>query len=141
MNCKINCKSASITGIVLIFIYALINFLTHGVVLKDIYMQTASVWRPDTEMQSLICLMLIGQAIFAFFFAIIFAGGYDDKQPGLGQGLRFGLMMACLIAPFSALSWFVILPIPATLAVYWFIADFAAMLVLGTVAGLIYKAK
>ena len=141
MNCKVNCKSASITGVVLIVIYFLMNFLTHGVILKNIYMQNASIWRPESEIQSLMYLMLIGEAIFAFFYAMIVAAGYDNTKPGLGQGVRFGLLMACMIAPFSALVWYVILPIPGELALYWFIADFVAMMVLGVAAGLIYKAK
>lgn len=141
MTCKINCKRACVTGVALAVIYVLLNFLIHGVLLKETYMQTASVWRPEAEMQSLICFMLIGEAIFAFFYSIIFAVGYDASKPGLGQGFRFGLLMGCLVAPFSALSWYTILPIPATLAVYWFCADFVGMLVLGVAAGLIYKAE
>lgn len=141
MFCKMNCKSVLITGAVLAVIYVLLNALIHGVLLNDIYMQNASVWRPESEMKSLFCFLLFGEGIFAFFYAMIFAAGYDASLPGLGQGLRFGLLMALLVAPFSALSWYTILPIPAALAVYWFIADFVAMLILGAAAGLLYKSK
>lgn len=141
MNCKVNCKSACITAVALIIIYVLLNVLIHGVMLKDMYMQTASIWRPETEMNSLMCYMLIGEAIFAFFFAMIFAAGYDANKGGLGQGMRFGFLMACLIAPSMALCWYTILPIPVMLAVYWFIADFVCMIVLGAAAGLIYKSN
>jgi hypothetical protein len=134
-----NVKRMLITGMILTVLFILMQFLVHGVMLNDIYMQTASIWRPETEMQSLIYMMFIGETIFAFFFAIIFAAGYDASKPGLGQGLRFGLLIACLLAPFSSLSWYVILPIPATLAQYWFMSDFVVMTLLGVAAGLIYK--
>jgi len=136
-----NVQRAVVTGIVLIILFAAIEFVVHGVMLHDMYMQTASVWRTEGQMKELMYMMLIGEAIFAFFFAVIFAVGYDTSKPASGQGFRFGLLMACLIAPFSALSWYVILPIPGILAVYWFIADFITMIVLGIVAGLIYKAR
>ena len=136
-----NVKKAIIAGIVLAILFVFLEFLVHGVMLHDIYMQTSSVWRPEAEMMGLMCYMIIGEALFAFFFAIIFAAGYDVKKPASGQGFRFGLLMACLIAPFSALSWYVILPIPAILAVYWFVDDAIVMIVLGVVAGLIYKGR
>lgn len=136
-----NLQRALITGIFLSIIFVFAEFLVHGVMLNDIYMQTSSIWRPETEMKQLIYLMIIAEVLFAFFYAIVFAAGYAVNKSARGQGLRFGLLMACLLAPFSALSWYVILPIPGILAVYWFIADFIVMVVLGIAAGLIYKPK
>lgn len=136
-----NLKSTLITGVAVTVLFILLEFVVHGYMLKDMYMQTASIWRPEADMQSLVHLMLIGEVIFTSFFTIIFALGYDARKQGLAQGVRFGLLMACLIAPFSALSWYVILPIPATLAQYWFLADFSIMTLLGTAAGLIYNPR
>lgn len=136
-----NVTRAIITGILLSILFIFLEFLVHGVMLNNIYMQTASVWRPDAEMMSMMYLMTIAEALFAFFYAIIFAVGFDVNKPAAGQGFRFGVLMACLFAPYSALSSYVILPIPAMLAVYWFVADVVVMIVLGIVAGLIYKAR
>lgn len=136
-----NVTRAIITGILLSIMFVFLEFLIHGVMLNDIYMQTASIWRPEAEMMSMMYLMTIGEVLFAFFYAIIFAAGYDVNKPAMGQGFRFGVLMACLIAPFSAMSWYVILPIPAMLAVYWFVADVVVMIALGIAAGLLYKVR
>jgi hypothetical protein len=138
---SMNVKRAIVAGVVSAILFVVLEFIVHGVMLRNIYMETASIWRPMTEMSDLMYLMTIGQAIFGFFFAIIFAAGYNVNIPASGQGFRFGILMACLFAPFAALSWYVILPIPAILAVYWFVADAVLMLILGIVAGLIYKAR
>ena len=136
-----NVSRAVVTGIVLSILFVFLEYLVHGMILRDIYVQTASLWRPESEMANLMYFMIAGEAIFAFFFAIIFAAGYNVNKPANGQGFRFGLLMACLIAPYYALCWYTILPIPSILAVYWFIANVIMMIVLGIVAGLLYKAR
>ena len=128
-----------LTGIALIVVYVVLECLVHGDFLKNIYMQTSSVWRPQAEMKQLFWYMLLGEVIFAYMFAVIFAKGYERGKPGLGQGLRYGLLMALLLGPPMGLIWYAVLPIPGMLAVYWALATFVEMLILGLVAGLIYK--
>lgn len=136
-----NVRSAVITGIVLCVVFLFLQFLIHGVMLHGIYEQTASIWRSQSEMQSMMGIMIVGEIIFAFVFGLIYAAGYDRSKSSSGQGFRFGVLMALLIAPYSALSWFVILPIPVMLAAYWFVADAVTMIILGLVAGALYKAN
>ena len=77
----------------------------HDLLLKRMYRQTASVWRPV----------------------------------GVEQGFRFGILLAFLQVPLSALIWYSVLPIPAALAVSWMAAGLVLNTVLGLVAGLVYK--
>jgi hypothetical protein len=128
-----------ITGIVLSIVYLLLEYCLHGYLLKDIYMQTASIWRPEAEMSQMCWMMMAGEIIFAFFFAIIFAVGYARGKDGTGQGFRYGVLMGFLLAPVMGLSWYVILPIPGMLAVYWTVGMFVQMIIMGIVAGLVYK--
>lgn len=128
-----------VTGIILSIIYIAMEYVTHRQILMDMYLQTATVWRTQEEMAQLCWLMCLAEVIFAFMFGIIFAAGYDRAKASLGQGFRYGFMMALLLAPVSALVWYVVLPIPGALAVGWFIATFVQMWVLGIVAGLVYK--
>lgn len=135
-----NLKRLSITCVVLIITFFVLEMVIHGIILSGMYGQTASVWRPENEMMSLMPWMHLGQAIFAIAFGVIYAYGFDPKKkPRVWQGLRYGILMAFLIAPMSSLSWYVILPIPGILASYEFIASVVEMLTLGLVAGLIYK--
>ena len=134
-----NLKRVCILSLVLFAAYTTMEFMVHGWLLADMYKDTSSVWRQDPEMKSLFWLMLLGQLFFAKFFAVVFTQGYEKGKPGLGQGLRCGLIFGLLLAPVNSLIWYVILPIPVILAVYWFAAGFVEMTVLGLIAGTVYK--
>lgn len=129
----------ALTGIILSIVYIASEMWIHGHLLMGLYTQTASIWRPEVDMNHLAWMMIVGEVIFAVMFGVIYAAGYDAHKSGLGQGLRFGFMMALFLAPMTGLMWYVILPIPMILAVYWFLAGFAQMLLLGIVAGLVYR--
>ena len=127
---------ASIAVFVALF---LLEFFINGILLQDVYKKTASVWRSEPEMMSMMWLMWLGYAIFAPFFTFIYAKGFEPKKPGLEQGLRFGLYMGLAFVPMQNLIWFVVLPIPGVLAFYWFLAGMVELVALGAIAGLIYK--
>ena len=57
----------------------------------------------------------------------------------LGQGIRFGLLMAFLQAPLMSLIWYSVLPIPASLAVSWLIGGVLMQTALGVVVGFVYR--
>ena len=119
--------------------FGLLEFIVNGILLQDIYQKYASVWRSESEMQSMMGLMWLGYAIFAVFFTFIYTKGYEPKKPGLEQGLRFGLYVGLAFAPLQSLIWYVVLPIPGTLAFYWFLAGMVEFTAVGALAGLIYK--
>ena len=119
--------------------FGLLEFIVNGILLQDIYQKYASVWRSESEMQSMMGLMWLGYAIFAVFFTFIYTKGYEPKKPGLEQGLRFGLYVGLAFAPLQSLIWYVVLPIPGALAFYWFLAGMVEFTAVGALAGLIYK--
>jgi hypothetical protein len=134
-----NFKKVCVAALAVFAAYFAMEFLVHGVWLKEIYRQTASLWRPEEEMKKLFLLMTLGQFLFAKFFTVIFSKGYETGKNGLGQGLRFGFWVGLMLAPMTSLVWYAILPIPAILAVYWLAAGFVEMVVLGLVAGAVYR--
>ena len=140
MKNHVNAGRVVITGVLLIVAYIFLECFVHGYLLKDMYQATAALWRPEMEMQQMMWMMMVAQGIFAFMFAVIYACGYVSNKPRIGQGFRFGLLIALLVAPAMSLSWYVILPIPQILAIYWFVAGFVEMIILGLIAGVTYKA-
>jgi len=91
-------------------------------------------------MKQMMWLFWISYLIFAPVFALIYVKGYEAGKGGVGQGLRFGAYMGLLTGVAMTLGWYVVLPIPAALAVYWAIAGFVEMVAAGVVVGLIYRA-
>jgi hypothetical protein len=136
MNAKVlwTCTTTAI-------LYVLLEMALHSGVLSGLYQKTAAVWRPQSEMQSLFPLMLIGQAMFGFFFGLIYTKGHESGKGSLSQGLRFGLWMGLAVGPVMGLLWYVVLPIPRALAVGWGAGAFLQMLLLGAAAGSIYQKK
>ena len=126
-------------GVVLGVIFILLEFLVHGVLLSGVYKQNALVWRPEDQMKNLFPLMFVGQFLFGVFFGLVYAQGYEPRRGPVGQGFRYGLIMGMMLAPMNSLGWYVILPIPSSLGVQWFVAGFAEMVLLGLAASVIYK--
>jgi hypothetical protein len=127
---------ASLAAFAVIFI---LETVIHGVLLTDFYQQTASIWRLETEMQGLMWLMWVGYLIFAPVFVLIYIKGYEANKSGVGQGVRYGLIIGLLLSAPPSLGWYAALPIPGILAFYWFVAGLAESIAAGTAVGLIYK--
>jgi len=134
-----NVRRWVVASVVVTVVVAILEMIIHGVILQQIYQETAAVWRPQSEMRSLGPLMWLGYAIFAPFFVWIYAHGIDPKEDALGQGIRFGLMFGIGLSAMSSLVWYAVLPIPQNLAFGWFLAGVAVYTAAGVAAALAYR--
>jgi hypothetical protein len=119
--------------------YAVAEMLIHGMLLQSTYEATASLWRPKEEMESLMWAMWLSEAIVALVMAFVYSKGYEVGKNGLGQGLRFGFYISLILAAPGSLGSYFAMPIPASLAVYWFIATVVSVTAVGGAIGLVYK--
>ena len=133
-----NTKRWLLASLAVLVVVAVLEFFIHGVLLSDVYRQTASVWRSDAEMQKLMWIFWVGMLVFAPFFALIYVKGYEKDKPGLGQGFRYGLYVGVMLSVMHSFGWYVILPIPVVLACYWFLATLVEFILAGIAAGLVY---
>lgn len=114
-----------------------LGYLIHGLWLSDTYKSLADVWRPESEMQSMMWVMMLTAAVLVFAFCYIFTKGYEGK--GIMEGVRYGLLIALLCAIPQAFDSFVIYPIPLSLSVKWAVAGVAYFVILGAILASIYK--
>ena len=133
-----NTKRWLLASVAVLVVVAVLEFLIHGVLLSDVYRQTASVWRSQAEMQKMMWIFWVGMLVFAPFFALIYVKGYEKGKPGLGQGFRYGLYMGVMLSVMHSFGWYVILPIPLALAFYWFLGILVEFIAAGVAAGLVY---
>ncbi len=133
-----NTKRWLLASVAVLVVVAVLEFLIHGVLLSDLYRQTASVWRSEAEMQKMMWIFWVGMLVFAPFFALIYVKGYEKGKPGLGQGFRYGLYVAVMLSVMQSFGWYVILPIPLALAFYWFLGILVEFIAAGVAAGLVY---
>jgi hypothetical protein len=113
-------------------------FLIHSVLLRQDYMDTAEVWRTREAQVMRVWAMLLAVLIYVIGAVLVYRRGVEQK-PWMGQGVRFGILLALVAVVYGALSGWVILPIPHMLAVKWIVSESSLSVVFGlTVAG-IYK--
>jgi hypothetical protein len=117
--------------------YFALSFPIHHWWLDPLYKAHASVWRPQTELEAKQWIMFVTGAFFATMFVYIFTRGYQRR--GLGEGLRFGLVVALFVSLPVAYENYVILPIPYELAIKWFASGLVVCLAMGAVAALVWK--
>lgn len=115
------------------------DFIVHGVLLADLYRETASVWRAPADSQRLMWIFSIGYLVFAPLFTLVYTKGYEPGKAGLGQGFRFGLYLGGMLSVLASYGWYVVLPIPLVIACYWFAAIIVQFVLAGVAVGLIYR--
>lgn len=134
---RIDWKKLWIAFIVVYIVNQILSFLIHAVWLSETYASLADVWRPEAEMMAKQWIMFVTAAFFCFFFVYIFARGCEGK--GIAEGARYGLIIGLFVGVFSSYDWYVILPIPYSLALKWFLSGLVVTILLGVVTALVYK--
>ena len=73
---------------------AISDFIIHGVLLSDLYRQTASVWRPPLEAQRLVWIFWIGYLVFAPLFTLVYAKATSPIRPASAKDFASGCTLA-----------------------------------------------
>ena len=129
------CLLASLPVFVFIFAF---EWVFHGVIMKESYLQTAYLWRSQQDMPLYLPWMIAGQLLFSFIFTIIFAKGYENK--GIAEGIRYGMLMAMLFTA-SLLIGYAVTPYPADMMAAWIIALLVELPAAGVLLSFLYKPK
>ena len=115
-------------------------FLIHAVWLKPDYAATASVWRTEQAQVARTWAMLVGTLIYVVAAVLIYVRGREAK-PWLGQGVRFGILLALAVVAYPSLTGWVILPVPHRLVEKWILGESALAVVFGLVIAAICQTK
>ncbi|MGO9520235.1 MAG: hypothetical protein ACLPND_24625 [Candidatus Korobacteraceae bacterium] len=106
--------------------------LIHSVWLKQDYVDSASVWRSQPDQTSRVWAMLLAVLIYVVGGVWIYARGVEAK-PWVGQGIRFGILLAMVAVVYGSLSGWVILPVSSMLVLKWIIGESLLSVVFGLV--------
>jgi hypothetical protein len=124
---------AFIAAYIFIFLW---GWLLNGVVLKDVYAETPTLWRPQSEMMGLFHWIIIGQALVVFAFVMIYASGFAGG--GVMAGIRLGVMLE-IAAIGMRMAIYAVQPFPGKLIAYGSISGVIEMIIVGAIVGAIYK--
>lgn len=112
-------------------------FLVHGLWLHNDYMALGALIRPEAEMKQ--GVMMLAYAFWALGFAWLYSKGVEAKT-WVGQGLRFGLAMACVWAVPAYLGDYATMPFPLPMILKGLAGDTVNALACGLVAAAINNA-
>ena len=109
-----------------------LDFLLYGVLLNTALRSDNVVRSPWAGMWPKIVL---GEAIFAWFFAWIYMRGIEAK-PAMGQGIRFGLAMALFWAVAGGLQIAPMIPTTETIVIGAIAGNAVKVLLQGMIGGI-----
>ena len=131
---KCNCKRWAACVVAVFAFVFLFEWVLHGNLLKTIYESTPELWRGHDEHQ--MWAYILGTAVYALAICCIFTKNFEGK--GIGEGLRFGLMMGVLVGSIQ-IATFCYMPISLTRMLAWVGAEVVKGLGAGVLLSLIYK--
>ena len=106
--------------------------------LPGVLPQNAPLLRAPGEMN--LVLGYAASLLGLFVFAYAYAKGYEGG-PGALEGLRFGVVVGLLLACFSGVWSYVMMPVSGTFAAAMIVDAIVEMAIFGVVVGLIYKPR
>jgi hypothetical protein len=114
------------------------RYLIHGLWLIGTYRQNAALWRPETAMAHMAWVIQLANLSLAIAAVLIYVRGVEPKA-WLGQGLRFGVLLALATAvPQSLLEYFTY-PVPLALVGQWIAGEGLLTILLGVVIAAICR--
>lgn len=140
-----NCKKAGIKCLIPVAaVFAtmfVFNWVFHGMYMMPDYQATASLWRPEAEMQNLMWVCIVSKLIMAFAITCLFcwvAQGCESGGKCTKKGAKFGFKIGLLLGAqqFSSYIW---LPIQMDMAVKWFVGDVIMGVLIGIVLAYVMR--
>lgn len=114
------------------------SFVIHGMLLASGYAELPSLYRTAEDSQRMMPWLIGAHVLLAGAFVAIYARGIEAK-PWIGQGFRFGFLMALV----GAIPWYMIYysvqPLPGMFVVKQIAFDSVLCLLLGVTASFFYR--
>jgi hypothetical protein len=116
------------------------SFVVHGALLQADYAKLPQLFRAEADAQQYFPFMLLAHVLMSGAMARIYARGVEAK-PWLGQGLRFGAMVALLTVVPTYLIYYAVQPMPGAHVVRQIVFDGVLVVLLGTLLAFLYRQR
>ncbi|HEV2341548.1 MAG TPA: hypothetical protein VGS15_07110 [Candidatus Acidoferrales bacterium] len=115
-------------------------YVIHSIWLAQDYIATASLWLPMETRYVRGWATLLGTLIYAIGVVWIYTRGVESK-PWVGQGVRFGFMLALITIVYDSSAAWNMMPVPGSLILKWIIGEGLLCIVLSLVIAAICQPK
>lgn len=130
-----------VSGTVMAIASLMVGFVVHGILLHPDYSALSNVFRSDEEGMNYFHWMVTAHIMIGFALTWIYRQGIQTGGSTLGQGIRFGTAIACLMTIPGYLIYLAVLKIPAELAHKQIMFDVPAVILLGVLVAFLNKKK
>ena len=124
---------AGLAAGVWIFLY---GFVANAIVLADYWAQSSGAALMRPEGQEVMWAIVVSCLLQGFALAYIFTRGYEGK--GIGEGVRFGVLIAWFVAAMYLL-WYALQPVALGDSIMGMVVDGVMYVTTGVVLALTYK--
>jgi hypothetical protein len=118
-----------------------LGYLINDVWLLRLYQANAWAFRHPEDISRLLPIGLVAQLVACLAFAFAYAKGYEGGGSHIGEGMRYGVIVAIMIDGFAGVWNYVTQPIALKLGALEMIAHIGQLGVYGAIVGLIYERK
>lgn len=114
------------------------GFIGHGMLLHNDYAQIPSLMRTEADAMAHLPFLLVSHLVKGFAFAWVYQRGVSGA-PWVGQGVRYGVAMALLVAIPLYLVYYAVQPMPGALVVKQMVVDSIGLLIMSIVVAFICR--
>ena len=122
--------------VVFLFVFGY-NWVLHGKVLSNAYMESAQLWRDEAGMKQHFGWLLLGQVLLSVMFCVIYALR-RGAEAGPGQGAGYGFLVGLLLSS-GTFIYYAVEPLTGKIAAAWLIGDLIQLVIAGAILGAIYR--
>jgi hypothetical protein len=126
-------KRAIIAAVVGTIVYMVLN-IGHGLLLANMYMSYADLWRPPEEFR--LWLVLLGAAVQVFVFTAIYERFIPDKS--MSRALVYGVLWGLVIG-LNAAGGYATLPVAPAVGWAWVLSGLFPTVIIGAIVGALVK--
>src|ERR1044072_9063529 len=116
---------ALIVAFVFIFFF---GFVWHGVLMKPAYLETSTLWRPDSDFQSHFWILILGHLVIAFAFTGLYISKVGVNNVGVGMG--YGTVIGILCCGVNLIR-FATEPLTGKILGMWIVGDLLMFAIMG----------
>jgi hypothetical protein len=116
------------------------RYLIHEVWLKPDYMMHADTMRSDAAILHRMWILQVSNFLVAFAAVMIYLRGVENKS-WVGQGIRFGILLALVGVIPQSLIEYSVYPVPYMMAVKWMIGESGLAVLMSLLIAMICQPK
>jgi hypothetical protein len=119
------------SSLLILIVWTALDVLIHRVLLRQVYEDSASLWRPFDQMNVVliyvVTFILIGTFVLTYWLLV--------GPKSLAAGIRFGAFIGLALGISAGFGTYIHMPIPLSLAWAWMIAGWLKGVAAGAILG------